>query len=174
MKAGEVMWLSSGYINSSTSLTSGSGSAGGECRKKYTGMKCFEYLQRCSSNEESSSDIFISSYINDQSAVEEFFATIMFGLDNSVQPSKECRKRLVPFLCLLYFGLCKDGVEYGPNEADCLDIRDNVCKSEWQEGNNLLISHGLQPLPDCSIFSDNGPLCSTDNINGESAIFVIT
>ena len=154
-----------------SSLSSGSGSAGGECLTKYTGMKCFKYLQRCSSNEESSSDIFISSYINDQSAIEELFATIMFGLDTLVQPSKECRKRLVPFLCLLYFGLCKDGVEYGPNGAECLHIRDNVCMSEWQEGNNLLISHGLQPLPDCSIFSDNGLVCSTesDNINGESA-----
>ena len=153
-----------------SSLSSGSGSAGGECLTKYTGMQCFEYLQRCSSNEESSSEsnIFISSYINDQSTIEEFFATIMFGLDNSVQPSKECRKKLFPFLCLHYFGLCKDGFEYGPNGADCLDIRDNVCKSEWQEGNNLLISHGLQPLPDCSIFNDNGLVCNTDI--GESAI----
>ena len=152
-------------------FTSGSGSTdsgGGECLTKYTGMQCLESLQSCSSNEESSLDIFISSYIDDQSATEELFATIMFGLDTLAQPSKECRKRLVPFLCLHYFGLCKDGVEYGPNRADCLDIRDNVCKSEWQEGNNLLISHGFQPLPNCSIFSDNELVCNTNNC--ESAI----
>ena len=150
------------------SLTSGSGSAGGECLTKYTGMQCLEFLQNC---EESSLDIFISNHINDQSAMEEIVAQIMFGLDALVQPSKECRKRLVPFLCLHYFGLCKDGVEYGPNGADCLDIRDNVCKSEWQEGNNLLISHGLQPLPDCSTFSESGLVCNTNNC--ESAIFVM-
>ena len=156
------------------SFTSGSGSAdkvGGECLTKYTGMQCLEFIQRCSLNEESSSDIFISSYINDQSTIEELFTTIILGLDTFVQPSKECRKRLFPFLCLHYFGLCKDGVEYGPNRADCLDIRDNVCKSEWQEGNNLLISHGLQPLPDCSILSDNRLVCSIDN--GESAIILV-
>ena len=151
-------------------FTSGSGSAGGECLTKYTGMKCLELLQSCSSNEESSLDIFISNHINDQSAIEEMFTTIMLGL-HSVQPSKECRKRLIPFLCLHYFGLCKDGIEYGPNGADCLDIRDNVCKSEWQEGNNLLISRGLQPLPDCSIFSENGLVCNTNNC--ESAICVM-
>ena len=147
-------------------FTSGSGStdkAGGECLTSYTGMQCLEIFQNCSSNEGNSSNIFISSYISDQSAIEEMFGNILFGFKYLVQPSEECRKRLVPFLCLHYFGLCKDGVEYGPSGADCLDIRDNVCKSEWQEGNNLLISHGLQPLPDCSIFSDNGLVCSTDN-----------
>ena len=128
-------------------------------------MKCLEFFQSCSSNE--SLDIFINNHINDPSAIEERFTTIMFGLDTLVQPSKECRKRLVPFLCLLYFGLCKDGVEYGPNEADCSDIRDNVCKSEWQDGNNILISRGLQPLPDCSSFSENRLVCNIDN--GESA-----
>ena len=155
-------------VNPSMSFTSGSGSTdsgGGECLTKYTGMQCLEFLQSCSSNEES---IFISSYINDQSAIEELFSGIILGLDALVQPSKECRKRLVPFLCLYYFGLCKDGVEYGPNGADCLDLRDNVCISEWQKGNNLLILHGLQPLPDCSIFSENGLVCST--YNSESAI----
>ena len=156
------------------SFTSGSGSTdngsgGGECLTKYTGMQCLEYLQSCSSNEEISLDIFISSYINDQSAIEEMFATIMFGLDSLIQPSKECRKRLVPFLCLHYFGLCKDGIDYGPNVVDCLDIRDDVCKSEWQEGNNLLQSHGLPPLPDCSIFNDNGLVCITNN--GESCSY---
>ena len=155
------------------SFTSGSGStdiAGGECLTKYAGMQCLEYLQRCSSNEDNSLDIFISSYINNQSAIEEIFATIMFGLDTSVQPSKECRKRLVPFLCLHYFGLCKDGIEYGPNGADCLDIRDNVCKSEWQEVNDLLIFHGLQPLPNCSIFSDNGLVCNADNSESATSV----
>ena len=149
------------------SFTSGSGSTdngGGECLTKYIGMQCLESFQSCSSSEESSLDIFISSYINNQSAIEELFS----GLDTLVQPSKECRIRLVPFLCLYYFGLCKDGVEYGPNGADCLDIRDNVCKSEWQRENNLLISRGLQPLPDCSIFSENGLVCNT--YNSESAI----
>ena len=131
-------------------------------------MRCLEYLQSCSLNEESSLDIFISSYINDQSAIEELFSGIMFGLETSVQPSKECRKRLFPFLCLHYFGLCKGGIVYGPNRADCLDIRDNVCKSEWQKGNYLLMSHRLPPLPNCSIFSDMGLVCSTDNRLSES------
>ena len=90
------------------------------------------------------------------------FAEILLGFKYLVQPSEECRKRLVPFLCLHYFGHCEDGVEYGPNGAECFDIRDNVCKSEWQKGNNLLISHGLQPLPDCSIFRENGLVCSTE------------
>ena len=132
-------------------------------------MKCLEFFQSCSSNEENSSDIFIGNHINDPSVIEERFTTILLGLDTLVKPSKECEKRLVSFLCLLYFGHCKDGVEYGPNGAECLDIRDNVCKSEWQEGNNLLISRGLQPLPDCSIFSDNGLVCNANNC--ESAIY---
>ena len=155
------------------SFTGGSGNTdktGGECLTKYTGMQCLEHLQGCSSNEESSLDIFISSYIDDQSAIEEFYAGVILALDSLVQPSKECRKKLVSFLCLYYFGLCKDGIEYGPNGADCLDIRDNVCKSEWQKGNNLLISHGFQPLPNCSIFSDNELVCNTSNC--ESAIYV--
>ena len=153
------------------SFISGSGSTdsgGGDCLTKYTGMQCLEYLQSCSSNEESSSVIFISSYINDQSAIEKLFSGIMYGLEKLAQPSKECRKRLVPFLCLHYFGLCKDGIEYGPNGADCLDIRDNICKSEWQIGNDLLISRGFNPLPNCSVFSENGLVCNT---NSESAIY---
>ena len=136
-----------------------------ECTRttKYTGTRCVESLQSCFNDGQNTSDIiYISnSHQNDQSQLESDIESIVFALESLIQPSDECRAKVVLFLCLNTFGLCgEDGIEYGPSSAYCYDVRDNVCESEWREANNLLESIGEPPLPDCSSFTDEGLVCN--------------
>ena len=103
---------------------------------------------------------------NDQSQLESDIDSILFALESLIQPSDECRAKVVPFLCLNTFGLCgEDGIEYGPSSAYCYDVRDNVCESEWREANDLLESIGDPPLPDCSSFTDEGLVCNLRSVS---------
>ena len=145
--------------------TSGSGNqSDAVCLTIYTGTQCLQHLQSCLPGEQNTSEIFISNRIDDQSLLEDDIDSILYFLDLLIQPSDECRRRVVPFLCLYTFGLCDEyGVDYRPKVTECSDIRDNVCESEWQEANSALVSFGMPPLPDCSTFSDDGLVCSSDN-----------
>ena len=131
------------------------------CLEKYTGIHCQQPLRTCSPG---NPEIFISNLVDNQPALGEDIDVFLDFLDLLIQPSDECRRRIVPFLCLYTFGLCDENdADYRPKAAECLDIRDNVCESEWQEANSLLESFGVPPLPDCSTFSDDGLVCSSDN-----------
>ena len=130
----------------------------------YTGTRCVKSLQSCSYDGHNTSDniIYISdSYQKDLSQLESDIESVLFALETFIQPSDECRAKVVPFLCLNTFGLCgEDGIEYRPSSAYCYDVRDNVCQSEWKEANTLLETIGEPPLPDCSSFTDDGLVCN--------------
>ena len=74
--------------------------------------------------------------------------------------SKACAAEVKPFLCLYFFGLCdsETGVPYQPTASHCRNLRDDVCRAEW----NLALQFGL-PLPDCDTeFSDQVLQCNTE------------
>ena len=129
------------------------------CSERYTGQHCLsalKSLQGCLSGEDNATDIFISSNIDDPSLLEEEIGSLLFSLDLYINPSDECESRIIPFFCLSVFGLCGKNGDYQPTAADCSEIRDNICKSEWQRANFLLESIGQPPLPDCSSFRSEG------------------
>ena len=164
LESGMSSVFNSSIMNSNES-TSGSGNHA-VCLTKYAGIQCLQPLQNCLSGEQNTSEIFISNHIDDQSRLEDDIDSILYFLDLLIQPSDECRKRVVPFLCLYTFGLCdENSVNYRPKATECSHIRDNVCESEWQEANSALVSFGMPTLPDCSTFSDDGLVCSSDNNN---------
>ena len=143
-------------------FTSGSGSGANVtdlCFERYTGQHCLsalKSLQGCLSGEDNATDIFISGNVDDQSLLEEEIGSLLFSLNLYINPSDECESRIIPFFCLSVFGLCGENGDYQPTAADCSDIRDNICKSEWQRANFLLESIGQPPLPDCSSFMSEG------------------
>ena len=142
------------------------------CSERYTGQHCLsalKSLQSCLSGEDNATDIFISSNIDDQSLSEDKIGSLLFSLDLYINPSDECKSRISPFVCLSVFGLCGENGDYQPTAADCSDIRDNICKSEWQRANFLLKSIGQPPLPDCSSFMSEGL-----NTNCSSKYYVVT
>ena len=128
------------------------------CSEKYTGQHCLSALKSLQSclSPDNATGIFISSNIDDQSRLEEDIGSLLFSLNLYINPSDECESRIVPFFCLSVFGLCGENGDYQPTAADCSDIRDNICKSEWQRANFLLESIGQPPLPDCSSFRSEG------------------
>ena len=155
---------------------SGSGvQSNASCLTKYTGTFCQQYLQQCLPGAQNTSEIFISNLIDDQSVLEDDIGKLLYYLDLLIQPSDECRRRVVPFLCLYTFGLCdENSTDYRPKTTDCSDIRDNVCKSEWQKANKALESFGIPSLPDCSIFSDDGLVCSHDSCELNTPLLFVT
>ena len=163
--ASGISSVSNSSIMNSNESTSGSGNqSNAVCLTIYAGTKCLQPLQNCLSGEQNTSEIIISNRIDDQSLLEDDIDSILYFLDLLIQPSDECRRRVVPFLCLYTFGICdENGVDYRPKATECSDIRDNVCESEWQEANSALVSFGMPTLPDCSTFSDEGLVCSSEN-----------
>ena len=92
---------------------------------------------------------------NDESTASQ----ILFGLDNFIKPSPECRELVVPFLCLYQFGLCDtSGIFIQPTIGQCEEIRDVVCRTEWATFQGFGVD-----LPDCEIFPTGSPSCSVLN-----------
>ena len=92
---------------------------------------------------------------NDESTASQ----IVFGLDNFLNPSPECRELVVPFLCLYQFGLCDmSGIFIQPTIGQCEEIRDVVCRTEWA----TVLRFGID-LPDCEIFPTESPSCPVLN-----------
>ena len=138
------------------------------CSNKYEGTRCYSVLlslQICESIG-TSSLVYISSSILDQTEVEDEIEDTLYALDLFIKPSDKCRDAVIPFLCLYTFGLCgEDGREYRPTEAQCSNIRDNLCESEWKRATDLLaLSDRQQLLPDCSNLNSNGLRCDGMNL----------
>ena len=74
-------------------------------------------------------------------------------------PSPECRAAAVPLLCLHLFGLCdSSGVSIQPTSGQCRNVRDNLCRVEWQAA----MGFGFD-LPDCDSFPDEQTSCPESN-----------
>ena len=98
---------------------------------------------------------------NDESTASQ----ILLGLDNFIKPTPECRELVVPFLCLYQFGLCDmSGIFIQPTIAQCEEIRDVVCRTEWATA----LRFGID-LPDCGIFPMESPSCPVLNGSGSGS-----
>lgn len=140
-----------------------SSSGGGICRNAYSGKICFnELTQYTSCDSPGTRDTpYISNTMQDQMEIEETVDQLVFALDLLIQPSKECRCAVVPFLCVYFFGACGSGNDdYRPTSSQCRDVRDSVCQREWEEASALLDLQDLPQLPDCSTLPDDGLNCN--------------
>ena len=126
----------------------------------YIGSHCFKALKACEESGNETENIFISNRVMDQVSGEERIGDMLYALDVFIKPSEECRSAVIPFLCLYTFGLCgTENVDYRPTAAQCMEIRDSICESEWKRAADLLALAGQPPLPDCSSLSDEGLEC---------------
>ena len=133
-----------------------------ECHIEYTGTQCMCALQsyaECESSE-IETKVFISNTIGDQKAVEDMVEDVVYFL-GLIKPSDECRGAAIQFFCLYFFGLCGTyNTDYRPTAADCREVRDSTCQSEWKEAEHLLKLYGLSiELPKCSSLGDEGLHC---------------
>ena len=138
----------------------------GVCLHKYTGTHCMSSLLsfatcESSENDDELMDVYISNNnIVDQISTEEEIGRLIYSLDLFIQPSEKCRSAVIPFLCLYTFGVCgANNDDYRPTAAQCMEIRDSICESEWKKASDLLALAGLPPLPDCSSLDDEGLDC---------------
>ncbi|CAI8034489.1 hypothetical protein GBAR_LOCUS19414, partial [Geodia barretti] len=133
-----------------------------ECHIEYTGTQCMCALQsyaECESSE-IETKVFISNTIGDQKAVENMVEDVVYFL-GLITPSDECRSAAIQFFCLYFFGLCGTyNTDYRPTAAECREVRDSTCQSEWKEAERLLKLYGLSiELPKCSSLEDEGLDC---------------
>ena len=86
--------------------------------------------------------------------------------------SEECSKTAVPMLCLHYLGPLCDSQHrsYRLSKAQCLHLREDVCKREWE------MAASFVDLPDCNgdLFSKEtqlGASCTLNQTQNTSGIY---
>ena len=135
----------------------------GLCLNQYSEGPCLHTLQSiavCESPGSENENVYISNSVVDQYSAEKAIGKVIFALNNFIEPSAECRSAVIPFLCLYTFGACgENSDDYRPTEAQCMEIRDNICESEWKTAAQLLDRFGQPPLPDCSTLGQEGLDC---------------
>ncbi|CAI8022133.1 hypothetical protein GBAR_LOCUS13019 [Geodia barretti] len=62
-------------------------------------------------------------------------------------------------LPVTFYYLSSNNEDYRPTAAECMEIRDFICETEWKKAADLLTLTGRPPLPDCSTFGDEGLEC---------------
>ena len=139
------------------------------CRNEYHGSHCSSALQSytlCDSPASESSVVYVSNALaTDLETAEDSIGQVLFALETVIKPSDECRSAVIPFLCLYTFGVCGvNNDDYRPTVAQCMEIRDSICKSEWKKAADLLALTGGAPLPDCSSLREQGLECDIENI----------
>ena len=149
------------------------------CNNEYNTGYCFEALQSytsCDPPVGETNATYISNLMDTEETVaaEEEVGNLIFYLDLFAQPSEECRSAFIPFLCLYTFGVCgANNNDYRPTEAQCMEIRDSICESEWKKASDLLARAGLPPLPDCSSLDDEGLDCEQDTLLQCKLLFIV-
>jgi hypothetical protein len=139
------------------------------CSNKYTGTHCLsslEFFAACESPDSEVPSVYVGDTITDQAMAEADIGDLLYALDLLIQPSDECRDAVVPFLCLYTFGMCgMNNDDYRPSAAECIEIRDSICESEWKKAKGLLEEFNQPPLPDCSTLGDEGLDCDRISLN---------
>ena len=153
------------------------GNSTGQCSMEYSGSHCLSVLQSyaaCESPETASvGGVYVSSAVVDQMSGEDSIGQVLFALETFIKPSDECRSAVIPFLCLYTFGVCGvNNDDYRPTVAQCMEIRDSICESEWKKAADILALTGGAPLPDCSSLREQGLECDIENIL-QSKIFCV-
>ena len=151
-------------FNNNASESDAGTNTSGLCLNRYSGTNCLLSLQSsaaCDPPETGeTTDVYIGNSGMDQVAAEEAIGNLISALNLFVQPSDECRSAVIPFLCLYTFGVCgANNDDYRPTAAQCTDIRDSVCESEWRRAQDLLAQFNQPPLPDCSSLGQEGLEC---------------
>ena len=94
---------------------------------------------------------------------EEVNARVLIALLNQ-NPETECREVALPLLCMDLFGLCdSSGVSIQPTSSQCKNVRDNVCRLEWEAA----LALGFD-LPDCESFNEEQEPCP-ENKSGSTS-----
>ena len=94
---------------------------------------------------------------------EEVNARLLITALNQ-SPNPECTKEALPLLCMDLFGLCdSSGVSIQPTSSQCKNVRDNVCRLEWEAA----LALGFE-LPDCESFPEEQEPCTENEINSTS------
>ena len=154
-----------GENNNTSSLnvtgSESNGEIAGECVNRYTGTHCLHSLISFATCEVTGDDsVYISNNVLDQISAEDSIEQLLFSLETFIKPSDECRSAVIPFLCLYTFGVCGvNNDDYRPTVAQCMEIRDSICESEWKKAADLLALTGETPLPDCSSLREQGLEC---------------
>lgn len=122
----------------------------------YSGEVCreeFISLQACFSAE--TSPLNIPSQTDQQTAETEV-GSLLSGFA-TLNPSPECAVALTPFLCLFIFGLCDSSNRLRTIvREECLELRDNICATEWSIAIQLL---GNGVLPVCEVLPEISNEC---------------
>ena len=81
----------------------------------------------------------------DQQTGESDAMSLENGL-SFLNPSQQCTEAIMPFLCLYTFSLCdSSNTLHTILRQDCLDMRDDVCASEWSQAFAFL-GDGILPV----------------------------
>lgn len=81
-------------------------------------------------------------------------ASGLIGALSFLAPSESCVEEVVPFLCQYLFVPCDGaGTALQPTRAQCEEIRDNVCSSEWMRASMFV------ELPSCESFPSEQASC---------------
>ena len=92
----------------------------------------------------------------DQEIGESDAVVLMNGL-TFLSPSQQCVEAITPFLCLYIFNLCdSNGTLHIITRGDCINVRDDVCTSEW---NQAIVTFGSEVLPVCEDLPDLTEVC---------------
>ena len=120
----------------------------------YSGEICSDLLldlQTCFSGASLSTPALNIPVSVDQDEEESNSVQLFNGL-SFINPSPECSEQVMPFLCLHIFGLCDvNGNHHTTLRDECINLRDNVCSSEWVTAMNFLPAETLpvcEDLPD--------------------------
>ena len=122
----------------------------------YSGQLCdseLSSLQTCYSGSPDT-PVTVPTVI-DQNQGEFNMRSLIIGL-RFLNPSPECKKRVMPFVCLHLFGLCDSGGDYRTTLREtCVELRDNICAAEW----NLAAEFLPEVLPVCEDLRDEADEC---------------
>ena len=81
----------------------------------------------------------------DQQIGEMDARTLVIGL-SLLDPSPQCSKAVIPFLCLSIFPLCDSSSNLRTViREDCLELRNGICAEEWSQAVEFL-GDGILPV----------------------------
>ena len=113
-------------------------------------------LQECFSGVTSPSSALNLPSSIDQETGESDAVGLMNGL-TFLSPSQQCVEAITPFLCLYIFNLCDSNYTlHTITRGDCINVRDDVCTSEW---NQAIVIFGSEVLPVCEDLPDLTEVC---------------
>ncbi len=131
----------------------------------YHGEACREALQdaqSCLMDDQGDGNIYIPAS-GSQDALETEAQTMIAALP-LLQPSQECEKAIVPFLCLHIFRLCDtNGSLHQLSSQQCSNVTGNFCAREYPA---IVAFVGAEKLPVCTSLPDDDILSCGNMIDG--------